>query len=85
MGSLIEEEQELAQLTARFRREEAEAAAERERLQKSAQAKLAAQAKAAAEEAASARLQAALGPKWAHIQQRREMEKELRKGKKKKK
>ena len=85
LGELLNDETELADLTARFKRDEAAAAALDASVKAAAEAKLAAQAKARAQAAAAERLQLVLLPKWEHIKTKRSVEKELKKKKKGKK
>lgn len=83
LKQLIQEEAQLAQLTDRFNKESAEYAQRQQELQEAAATKQAANVQAAAERQAAHRLQNAMLPKWRHMLQRREMEKELKKSKKK--
>ncbi len=85
LKQLIQEEGELAELTARFNKEQAEYEERQKAIQAAAAAKQAANLQAAAERRAAGRLQAAMLPKWRHMLQRRDMEKELKKAKKKSK
>jgi len=80
---LIQEEAELAHLTARFNKESEEYDVQQQQLQAAAAAKQAANKQATAERHAAGRLQNSLVPKWRHMLQRREMEKEMKKSKKK--